>query len=57
MPEAGWGENIQIVQKRDKFKNEYCKNKKIPLIRISYKNENDIKISDVILETTRYLFI
>lgn len=57
LPEAGWGEDIRIVQERDKFKNEYCKNKKIPLIRISYENENDLKINDVILETTRYLFI
>lgn len=39
--EVGWGqkeESLKEIQKRDKFKEEYCKSKKIPLIRISYKD-------------------
>ena len=33
-------ENFKITQKRDKIKDEYCINNNIPLLRISYK-END----------------
>lgn len=57
LPEAGWGEDIEIVKARDEFKNKWCKNNNIPLIRISYLNENDILPSDLILETTRYRYI
>lgn len=38
-------ENIELTQKHDKIKNEYCKKKKINLIRISYKEINKINPS------------
>lgn len=39
--EVGWGQkekSLKEIQERDRFKEEYCKSKKIPLIRISYKD-------------------
>ena len=41
------------LQKRDIFKNEWCKKNNIPLIRIPYYIK-DIKIEDLCLETTKY---
>lgn len=35
----GGEEKFNKLQENDKIKNEYCKNNKIPLIRISYKNQ------------------
>ena len=46
----GWNtkEKILYQQKCDNLKNEYCKNHKIPLIRINYL-KNDITINDLTL--------
>ena len=46
-------EHFLQVQKRDQFKNNWCKRNNIPLIRIPYKNKN-IKLEDLLLETTKY---
>ena len=35
--------NLEYVQKHDKIKTEYCKNKNINLLRISYLEENNIE--------------
>ena len=43
------------TQKSDNYKNQWCKNNKIPLIRISYLNLRDLKIEDLILETSKYV--
>lgn len=43
--ELGWNrkeKSLKEIQERDRFKEEYCKSKKIPLIRISYKDYNKL---------------
>ncbi len=39
-----WGGNeyLEKIKKRDKIKTKFCKDNNIPLIRISYKEQNDI---------------
>lgn len=48
-------ENFEIIQKRDKIKNNYCKQHNIPLIRIPYTQYNNLTINDLILKTTKFL--
>ena len=36
-------EGFRLTQLRDNIKNEYCKNNNIPLLRISYKEINNIE--------------
>lgn len=43
--EVGWGqkeESLKEIQERDRLKEEYCRSKNIPLIRISYRDYNKI---------------
>ena len=47
--------DFDIVQENDNQKNEYCRNKQIPLIRIPYSHYSDLKIEDLLLETTTFL--
>lgn len=42
-------------QEHDKIKNNYCKKKNIPLIRIPYTHYNDLCIEDLLLETSQYI--
>ena len=49
--EENWFEKIQI---RDKFKNDWCKENDIPLIRIPYTRLDALCIEDLILETTEF---
>ena len=44
LKEAGWGEkdNLEKTQERDKFKNNYCLSKGIPLYRIPYTEEDNV---------------
>ncbi len=53
----GWHtkEAVQKQQKRDKIKNNYCKEHHIPLIRIPYIHYNDLKIEDLLLETSTFI--
>lgn len=46
----GWGESLEEIQKRDEYKNQWCKEHNIPLIRISYKQLGKITIKDITLE-------
>ena len=47
---------LKLQQKRDKIKNEYCKNNNLNLLRISYKNYKDIeKILDEYLNEVQRL--
>ena len=39
----------------DEYKNQWCKENNIPLIRISYTHLNDLCIEDLLLETTKFL--
>ena len=46
---------LQNIQKRDKFKNNWCKKNNIPLIRIPYTALEIFTIKDLIPETSQYL--
>lgn len=54
---GGWSspENLALVQKRDKIKNEWCKKHNIPLIRINMPPDK-ITIQDLLLETSQYIY-
>lgn len=41
--------NFNITQQHDKFKNEWCKNNNIPLIRINYLQLDTLKIEDLLI--------
>ena len=50
-----WNNNKDItIQERDAYKNQWCKDNNIPLIRIPYTRYNDLCIEDLLLETTKY---
>lgn len=53
----GWHnkEQLEAQQERDIIKNQWCKDNNIPLIRIPYWHLNDIKIEDLLLETSEFL--
>ena len=46
---GGWGEDYNLIQYRDNYKTQWCLNNHIPLIRISYKDINNINL-EMILE-------
>ena len=48
-------ENFLKTQERDALKNQWCKDNNIPLIRIPYTHLNDLKIEDLLLETSEYI--
>lgn len=49
-------ENLKIIQKRDKDKNNYCLNNNIPLIRIPYTHYKNLCIKDLLLETSNFIY-
>lgn len=52
----GWDDenSFLAIQKRDEYKNNWCRENNIPLIRIPYTHYNDLCIEDLLLETTKY---
>lgn len=48
-------EVIKKIQARDQYKNNYCKEKGIPLIRIPYWHRDEIRLEDLLLETSKFL--
>ena len=48
-------ENFLKTQERDALKNQWCKDNNIPLIRIPYTHLNNLKIEDLLLETSEYI--
>lgn len=48
-------ENLKITKKRDVFKNQWCKENNIPLIRIPYTHLKDLCIEDLLLETSSFI--
>lgn len=48
-------EIVELIQKRDLYKNEWCKENNIPLIRIPYYHLNNLILDDLLLETTNFL--
>ena len=53
----GWHtqEKLDAQLERDAIKNQWCKDNNIPLIRIPYTHLNDLKIEDLLLETSEYI--
>lgn len=53
---SGWNtkEDYQATIKRDEFKNQWCKENGIPLIRIPYTHKRDICLKDLLLETSQF---
>lgn len=52
----GWNdeEHFKNTQRRDEAKNNYCREKEIPLIRIPYTHLENICLEDLKLETTKF---
>lgn len=48
-------ENFKKTQEHDKFKNDYCFKKNIPIIRIPYTHIDNLKIEDILLETSQFV--
>lgn len=59
---VGWGtkqeieKQFQLTQKRDNFKNNWCIENKIPLIRIPYTHKDSIILDDLLLETSKFIY-
>lgn len=53
---SGWNtqEKYEYTHEHDVFKNNYCKQHNIPLIRIPYTQEQKLTIQDLLLETTSF---
>lgn len=53
---SGWcnEKHVKETQERDTKKNNYCKEKGIPLIRIPYTHIDNIVLEDLKLETTKF---
>lgn len=52
--QTGW-ENLSYIQARDEFKNQWCQENNIPLIRIPYTHYKDLKLEDLLLDTSSFL--
>ena len=48
-------EKVEQIQKNDMFKNEWCKNNNIPIIRIPYTHLKELKIEDLLLDTSQFI--
>lgn len=48
-------EKFKLTQEHDKYKNQWCKENNISLIRIPYTHYNDITLSDLLPETSQFL--
>lgn len=56
---GGWNneQNLLATQRRDKIKEQWCKNNNIHLIRIPYTHLNELIIDDLLLERSKYVII
>lgn len=52
---GGWKEDLFTIQERDNFKNQWCKDNNIQLIRIPYYHLNDLCIEDLLLQTSNFI--
>lgn len=52
----GWDteENFKKIQEHDSYKNQWCRENNIPLIRIPYTKLDTLCIEDLMLETTQF---
>lgn len=55
---SGWNskKNYDIIKYRDNYKNQWCKENNILLIRIPYTHYNEICIEDLLPNTSTFLF-
>ena len=53
----GWNTEEQLIktQEHDAYKNQWCKDNNIPLIRIPYTHLNDLCVEDLKLETSHFI--
>ena len=53
---GGWSTNEKLADtiRRDQYKNQWCKENNIPLIRIPYTKLDTLCIEDLMLETTQF---
>lgn len=56
-PIGGWNtfDSVKAQQERDIIKNQWCKDNNIPLIRIPYTHLKDLKLEDLLLETSQFI--
>lgn len=52
---GGLWEPLDVIQKRDNYKNQWCKENNVPLIRIPYTRLKNLCIQDLLLETSTYV--
>lgn len=50
-------EKFEKTQQHDQYKNQWCKDNNIPLIRIPYIHLNDLCIEDLLLETSKFIIL
>lgn len=48
---------LQRIKERDCFKNQWCKDNNIPLIRIPYSQLNYLTLNDLLLHTSKFIFV
>lgn len=53
--ETFFDNDIELIKKRDKIKDQYCKEHNIPIIRIPYTIQQTLSIDDLQLETSNYI--
>jgi len=46
----------EMIQKRDNFKNEWCKKNNIILIRIPYTHQENIIIDELLPQTSHFIY-
>lgn len=53
----GWNnyDNYLVTKEHDEFKNQWCKDNNIPLIRIPYWHLQDLCVEDLLLETSKFI--
>ena len=55
--EGGWGDierNFEKIKANDEYKNKWCQENHIPLIRIPHTIYSNLTIDDICLEKTKY---
>lgn len=52
--ESQFFDNLSKIQAHDAFKNQWCQENNIPLIRIPYWKRHTLVLEDLLLETTKY---
>lgn len=50
-------EQLKDTQERDCFKNKWCKDNNIPLIRIPYTEYKNLCLNDLLIETTSFMVV